>query len=497
VTHWKLLRDPYLAPLVARHGEAAAWEAGFFLDADPDDADLADVDWRCTPRPRRGPSGERPVVLLATGGFCPVHAGHLAMMERAREAATAAGHDVIGAYLSPGHDAYLRMKCGDGAIPASVRLRQCAEAAEPGGWISVDPWEALHRRVAVNFTDVAARLRAYLRAHVDPRVEVLYVCGGDNARFALAFTERGGCVVVGRPGAEREYDAWRARLGGHPRVLWAAGDVDASSRAVRAPRWGAAAPRRLVLREEDGRAVRTLGLAGFGDFQRALRGLLAASSAAVRVAPLAAPVGEGGDVISLDAMLPARHNLGLSRLFAVGGYEALGHVARPGWAPLPAQAAAIGPGRYALRDDDRVSGGTLRAALALLPPAVVVTDVRLAVAHHDDEEVADSRDFLLGADDGGLVLALPDGAVGRAPYLLPYVDPSARCCVAPGEARSFSAAVWSLNAAAFAGTGLRVADLPAPARAAFAWMGHDRALDEVCRWHAARLRALEAPAADR
>ena len=56
----------------------------------------------------------------------------------------------------------------------------------------------------------AERLEAYLRAHVDPAVEVVYVCGGDNARFSLAFAGKGRCVVVARPKAEPEVSAWRA-----------------------------------------------------------------------------------------------------------------------------------------------------------------------------------------------------------------------------------------------------------------------------------------------
>jgi nicotinic acid mononucleotide adenylyltransferase len=493
--HWKLRRDPYLAPLVEREGEGAAIDAGFFWDEDPEDAPLDDVDWLCTPLPRRPVTGARPAVLLSTGGFCPVHAGHLAMMESAREAAVAAGFDVIAGYLSPGHDDYLRMKCGDAAIPASVRIEQCAAAVKPSGWMLVDPWEALHRRVSVNYTDVTARLRAYLRAHVDPRVEVLYVAGGDNARFALAFTHDGGCVVVQRPGAEGELTRWRERLAGHPRILWARGDSPLASKRLRAPLWRAPSRGRLLVRLEDARIVATLGLpgvagvAGVGGFQAELLALLR-RHVDVRTVPLRVPE-EGRDVISLDSMLPATHTLAVSRLFALGGNHELGHVARPGSPPLAEQAAAIPPGRYVLRDDDTFTGGTLRAARALLPPGVVIEETRLAIVHDEGEEVADSRDFLLGADEGGLVVALPGDRVGRAPYLLPYVDPSARCGLPPEAAHPFSRAVWELNARTFARTGLRVRDLPAPARATFegvAGTGSERTLEEVCRWHAERLR---------
>jgi nicotinic acid mononucleotide adenylyltransferase len=489
--HWKLRRDPYLAPLADAHGEAEAFAAGFFLDEDEEDAALDDVDWRCTPLPARR-AAERPVVLLSTGAFCPPHAGHLEMMERARSAAERAGYDVLGGYLSPGHDAYIDLKCGALAIPAPVRLRMCADAIAGSSWLRVDPWEALYRRVSVNFTDVTARLRAYVRAHLDPRTEVLYVCGGDNARFGLAFTAaaRDGCVIVGRRGAEGVLSSWQRRLEGHARVLWSEGDHPASSTALRTSTWADDTLRRLVLRIEDARAVRTLGIDGraFAAFQGELSALLG-EHAAVRAAGLRKPTDER-DVISLDAMLPAATNLAVSRLYAVGGYQALGHVARPGSPPLGEQLSAIAAGTYALRDDDHMSGGTLDAVRAMLPAGIVIAGTRLAVEHDHDEEVVDSRDFLLGADDGGLVVELPDGRIGRAPYVLPYVDPSARCCVPPRQVHAFSRAIWALNERTFAGSGLRVADLPASARATFGWLGQERLLEDVCRWHIERLESV-------
>jgi hypothetical protein len=489
--HWKIHRDPYLRPLAERRGEAAVWASGFFFDDDPDDAPLDDVDLRCTPPPKLPVRGERPAVLVLTGALCPVHAGHLELLERARAAVTARGFDVVGAYLSPGHDRYIRMKCGAGAIPVSERLRLCGEAVASSPWISVDPWESLHRRVSVNFTDVVARLRAYLRAHVDPRMEVIYACGADNARFALAFAEEGWCAVVGRPGAYAEMQRWRTELAAHPRVVWAEGDHPGASRLIRASVWQGARPSRVVVRLEDRRAVETLRLARFPHFQESLIDLLQQHAAVRRVALDA--MADTDEVISLDAMVPARHTLALSRLYALGGYEPLGHVARPGAPPLDAQVAAIPPGTYALRDDDRMSGSTLACAREVLRGRVTVTHESLAVAHTADEDVADSRDFLLGADHGGLVVQLPDGSIGRAPYALPYVDPAVRCCIAPKRAREFSLAVWALNEAAFAGTELRVGDLPPATRATFAWMGDDRTLEAVCRWHIDALRRSDGP----
>jgi nicotinic acid mononucleotide adenylyltransferase len=499
--HWKIRRDPYLARVAELHGEEAAFQAGFFLDEDDEDAPLDDVDWLCTPLPRRRPVGRRPAVLLSTGAFCPIHDGHLAMMQRAREAAERAGFDVLGGYISPGHDAYIEAKCGPAAIPASVRLQQCARVAEASGWLLVDPWEAIHRRVAVNFTDVTARLRAYLRAHLDPRVEVLFVCGADNARFALAFAfaEDGGCVIVGRPGSDAEMDAWRARLETHARILWTGGDHPAASRALRAPEWIDPRERRIVVRTEDARAVRTLAgkdpriAARYVELQRSLLRTLG-EHATVRTAPLESPCPVDQAVISLDAMLPATHNLAVSRLFALGGYQLLGHVARPGQPSVEEQIAAIPAGTYVLREDDRMTGGTLAAVRALLPDRLRIAGVTLGVgdarAAAVDEDIVDSRDFLLGADDGGLVVELSGGRIGRAPYVLPYVDPAARASVPSARAHSFSRCVWSLNEQVFRGTKLRVRDLPPASRAIFQGLGDDVSLEEVCRWHGRRLAAV-------
>jgi hypothetical protein len=140
-----------------------------------------------------------------------------------------------------------------------------------------------------------------------------------------------------------------------------------------------------------------------------------------------------------------------------------------------------------LRDDDCVTGGTIAAVQALLPSGVTVTETTFAVDHAPDEDVLDARDFLLGADNGGLVLALPGGGLGRAPYLLPYVDPAVRASIAASH--EFSRDVWALNARTFAETNACVRDLPAAMRASFAFRD-DMRLDALCLWHVERLERL-------
>jgi nicotinic acid mononucleotide adenylyltransferase len=504
--HWKIARDPFLGPLAAELGEKVAWDAGFFLDTNPSDAPLDDVDWLCTPLPPRRAPGARPIALVATGGFCPIHAGHVHMLDAARAAAEAAGYDVVAGYLAPDHDEYVRQKCGIEAVPASVRLSQCAAAVEPLDWLRVDPWAALHRPGAVNYTDVVARLRSYLRAHWDERVDVFYVCGGDNARFASAFLRDAGIIVVSRPSFEAEHTRWRTQLSDRASILFCEASSELSSRQLRNGAWRDLSERRVLLRLEDERVAGVVPVREWRAFQRALvaefegfagvRGARGASDAGVSDAGVSdagvsdAGVSRGGGalgVISLDVMRPGEHTLALSRLFALGGYQVLGHVARPGSPPLPEQLAAIPSGEYILRDDDSASGGTLRAALAALPPRLRIMRTELTLTTEPGEDVVDSRDFLLGANDAGLVVQLPNGAIGRAPYLLPYVDPAARCNVPPALSRAFSRRLWQLNAEIHATTRLRIRDLPPPVRATFAQHDPERPLAAIAEWHAERI----------
>jgi hypothetical protein len=287
--------------------------------------------------------------------------------------------------------------------------------------------------------------------------------------------------VIARPGADEEFSRWRTRLAGHRNLLWHDGDHPGSSRAIREPVWRDRTTRRVVMRLEDARAVRTLQIELL-PFQRAIAALLAEHTH-IRTIPLGAP--PAFPSISLDAMQHGTYALAVSRSFALGGYQPTGYVARPGSLALADQLAAIPAGDYTLYDDDAMTGGTLAAVRARLPARVRITSTELAIAHTGDEDVVDSRDFLLGADDGGLVVELAGGQLGRAPYVLPYADPAARCSLSPAATRAFSIAVWQLNERLFADTQLRTSDLPLPARTTFGH--HDMALAELCRWHLGRL----------
>jgi len=555
---WKVLRDAFYAGVYPRLGAPEALErAGFFDDRAglaADDRGGVQPGWLATPlhkvvaRLRSSEPDARLVVLLSTGAFCPVHRAHLEMMELARAALEARGARVLGGYLSPSHDAYVAIKCGAGALGARHRLRLCELAVRGSEWLMADGWEALENDQELNFTDVIRHLEDLLAAHVPCHrpIEVVYVFGGDNARFARAFLERGACVVVHRAGHEQEIAALRAdpAVASSPRVVLVAGtgtspgvsssrvrggELEDLGEEVRATflAWtrraaaGPEPPRRAVfsLRDEGELAVRAWArgrdagalVAAREAFVRGLVATLRAEFAAARAPDVAyelevrrlelaaqrveaARRTAGRRVLSLDPCIPGTANLGLSRCFPVcGGSEAPELVARPGHPPLAEQLAALPAGEYTLFDDDLVTGETVRRVLAMLPAGVRVTEVVTLVAESPSLDVGDCRDFLAGAWAGGLVVALPGGGLARAPYVLPYVSPSARASVPISRERGFSGAVWALNAAFFA-------EVSPPITLAEADPAFQRLMRQVgfapgvtmraiCEWHRERLRA--------
>ena len=573
---WRLLRDPIYASAYTLLGdEAAAAPAGFFDDGAPlgDPWDDRDTRWLCTPlhklrdrlaaihvpkdidhvpqdslsSPASTPTGEL-VVLLTTGAFCPIHRGHLAMMEAARAALEARGDVVLAGYISPSHDGYVLPKCRGDAPPAAHRLALCDEAVKASDWLLVDPWEALACPRPVNFTDVCERLAAYLAAHVPTArpIRVVYVFGSDNAGFALAFAARGRAVCVTRRGDEARVAALAAHpaLRGDPRVLFVAATGDAAALASTAVRAGddaaldpsvrqlwrrlrAASPAgrlRLFLRDEGawlvepwlpGRDPAALAAAQ----ARFIAGLRAALVRAFRAAAPPDPAVDltlevvhrddqaaaldrlraGASILSLDPCTPGDHHLAVSRCFELAADRAAQDlVERPGHPPLLEQLARLPAGDLLLVDDDVVTGRTLAQVRALLPPRVRVARALALCAPAERAapgeavELCDARDLLPGAREGGLVLALADGARVRAPYLLPYVRPAARIGLPLGQERPFSAELWALAADFYAALDppLTLADAAPPFRDLARRIGFPGAtpLADLCRWHADRLR---------
>ena len=547
----KLAADPFYGLLVARLGMDGVAEAGYFEDSR---ADLrldprADPDWLCTPlfkaRDRLRECDTGPLaVLLTTGALCPIHPGHVEMMEQAKLALERQGVQVLAGYLSPSHDEYVLGKCGHQVPSAAHRLHLCRQAVLHSDWLMVDEWEALHASVALNFTDVIERLTRYLNRHLPCArpIRVYYVFGSDNARFALTFVERGQAVCVERPGfADRlQKYADHPLLRHNPRVTFLSGVglPDVASTQVRQGDFGlltppvralwqdwqqtdpGSRPARLFLRDEGEWAVQhwseRLGSQPLLQAcQSFIRGVGEAVEQGFREAQLPDPPSplelsvlcldeqrqralqraQGADILSLDPCMPGTVNLGVSRCFELCANEIRpGLVARPGWPSLEEQLAAIPSGGYWLVDDDIATGHTMNEVLARLPADCRI-EHREALCQLPElrerglVDLGDFRDFLLGSWEGGLVVSLPNGRLARVPYLLPYVNPADRLSLPISQSFAFSRRIWQLNLEFFQNFDLTIADTPAAFRELTDYLGLAATLPlaEWCRWHLGRL----------
>lgn len=489
---YSVLCDPLYRALYTRKGLVRVRSAGWFDDGlEPEERTL-DLDWLTSPLPGdvHLAAGGRLVALVSTGAFDPVHEGHIAMMAAARRHVEARGDTVVAAYLAPDHDGYVSTKRSD-SMPAQERLRQARLATAEVAWLDVDPWPALFM-APVAFTVVVRRLQEYLHRHcAAARIQVVYVCGSDNARFAEAFPVDQ-CVVVERPGCK---PASYVR----PTVD---GSVKASSTAVRAagfmPSPGPHVER-FQLRDDIELATRRLRTAGEESFDARLAAfretLIDALTlvAPVRVVPAIPPIGVDGPTISMDVWWNGTHNLGVSRFFrlADGQVRPIGVIARPGTPPISDQLAAIPAGHYALVDDDVATGTSTRAAIEMLAEhSAVVTSVRTLIETRPGDDVLDARDFLIGAEAGGLV-ATVGGRITRLPYLPPWVDLTSRASVPSTLVHKVGHLLWRACAQFYRGSGLVVGDVD-PHTAALlneAGFTHEARMEDVCRLHVQWLRS--------
>ncbi len=548
-----ILADPFYGSAYELLNSIAAIEDAGYFESGVEQVERAGVDWMSVPvdkicrRLASGERGERPaVVLLTTGAFNPVHSGHVQLMESARAELEARGYFVAGGYLSPSHDSYVSTKLGAQALPAVARLDLCQAVAAGSEWLMASGWEALGVDRAINFTDVIVWTGEYLEKHLGDagRVEVVYVFGSDNVRFVRTFVARGMCVCVVRPGAAGDIARYAGDplVAANPRILFARqSSLPASSSEIRegrvelmeersrrryaqiSARPPEAGRRRgvYVLRDEcmwevepwlAGRDRGRLRVARewlYYSLVQLMREAHASEGTDVEFQRLRLDAQRarmtalaGRRVISIDAPISGDVNLAVSRRFAVSdayGEPTLSH--RPGSPSLALQIAEIPAGRYVLVDDDVSTGATLRALRRLLPAAVEIEEEFILYRRTADApellDILDCRDFLAGSREGGLVVALPDGALARAPYCLPYVSASERASVPLARELEFSRAVWQLNAEFFARIEpVTLAEADPAFRRLMLHVGFaaDSTISAVCRWHAERCEQTRARA---
>jgi nicotinic acid mononucleotide adenylyltransferase len=477
--NWKIKRDHYYSELFERNGLPYIEKNGFFFDTALENTNVDDsLNILCTPLAflRNRSSEKKSCVLLSTGSFCPVHEGHIEIMVNAKKVLEEKGWEVLGGYLSPGHDEYISMKCKEQSIPVHYRIDLINKMIAPYQWLHVDPWEGIFNEVAVNFTDVVYRLEKYIEKHIGTPIPVFFVCGSDNARFAAAFELKGHCVVVNRPGNElknKEYIHLE-----NERILFVSGSNTSSSTSIR-EKYSFIPPRKkqLQLRTKD------------HPLEASLKTIMRPYYSSIIDRQVSQQLHEfennrSKNIISLDTCIKTLHNLEISREYDIFGINKLGYTIRPGSKDLSKQCADIPKENYYLFDDDIHTGNTMRFAKIILQNHghEIAGILSLNISESDDSEILDARDFFMGGEDSGLVIRLPNGDNTRALYVYPYVDPTTRCSVS--NPMEFSIAVWKMNMEHFRNTDIVLHScLNQKKLLEYVGFKSTDTLYEICKWH--------------
>ncbi|CAF1150871.1 unnamed protein product [Didymodactylos carnosus] len=124
------------------------------------------------------------VVLLKTGSLNPVHRTHISNLVQTKEYLERVySFNVLGGYISPTHDEYVRGKLQNEFISSKHRIEMCEKAIEESGqesWLSVDRAECMASGF-IDFERVSCSLYHFIndKLKLPKSVRVIYVSGLD------------------------------------------------------------------------------------------------------------------------------------------------------------------------------------------------------------------------------------------------------------------------------------------------------------------------------
>ena len=393
---------------------------------------------------------ENPAIIIATGALCPMHEGHLHMMINAKAAVEEKGYKVIGGYLSPGHDEYIKEKTGDNWMPIHDRLRWANDLIKDQEWLAIDPWEGVFAPGAVNFTSVVYRLQQYIKKFYkhSKKVKIFFVCGADNARFMVPFENTEiGTVIIQRPKYNDIYTTYKKDS---DNVIFGYGHIDMSSTEIRKTQkyknFRSTKIKQVYVRIHWNNIEKNVivelrkwfSIVWPQDWDEQKRDFKANNR-------ITKPI------INLDSETDHGLKLDISRLYDLFGQKKIGYTHRPGTYPLMKQIKNMLLKDYFkecyLFDDDIYTGATMDLVEGLLNERGVKVLGRLSFISGSlkDKEVLDAKDFLIGYCEGGLVSQLDNNSTEliRVPYMYPFVDPSTRASIT--DPLQFSINMWKLN----------------------------------------------------
>lgn len=527
----KILKDEYYSELYKKYLNIdTVIKAGFILDnLGPEDEDFYQLDFLTTPVSKILENMDQdnvnnPVVLLTTGGFDPIHDGHLYMMEFAKKTLEQSGYDVVGGYFSPSHDCYVSTKpyC---KTNSSQRVALCQEVVKDSNWLMIDPWESMYVKTYINFTDVIKRLELYLQKHVNSSIKVAYVFGGDNSEFMYCFENKGIGICIEREGYSKIFDEMKQKFTGENNFFINNKSIVStySSRTIRKKETYNLTEKDYCIDDGD-YIIRDEGLVPLYKYKNVVdenilenariyflenlknifsdsfeRKLKIKTIDMQKQLEIAQNVLYNKNTISLDTYYKGKYNIETSRLFDISDVQKkyIKLIGRIGFNSIENQISKIGKGNYILVDDDSATGKTISEVMSLLPEKINIEQIYLLANIFNEKifDIVDLRDFIIGVECGGLIVRLPNKEVARAPYMLPYVSLKSRATIPTIKEMQMSIKLWELNKQFYKkiGGNINLSQTDYGFKKLMNYIGFDdnALLTDICDWHIKNLSKNE------
>ncbi len=523
----KILKDKYYSEVYKKYLNIdIVIKAGFILDDFDLDEEFYNLDFLTTPVSKIIENLDKikpnnPVVLLTTGGFDPIHDGHLYMMEFAKEILEKNGYDVVGGYFSPSHETYVSTKpyCKTNSYE---RVDLCQEIVKDSNWLMIDPWESLYVKTYINFTDVIQRLELYLQKYVNSNIRVAYVFGGDNSEFMYCFENQGIGICVEREGYSNKFEEMKKKFTGKNNFFINNKSIVStySSRTIRKRQIYNLIEKDYILDDGD-YVIRDEGLIPLYNYkdvidenvlENARRNLLSELKKIFsdsfnnklniktidmeKQLEIANSKLNNKKTISLDTYYKGTYSIETSRLFDISDIQKnyINLIGRIGFDTIQNQVRNIKDGNYILVDDDSATGKTIREVMSLLPGRINIEKIYLLASIFNEKifDIVDLRDFIIGANNGGLVVRLPNKDVARAPYILPYVSLKSRATIPATKEMEISIKLWRINKEFYQKIGgkIKLSQTDYGFRKLMNYIGFDdnTLLTDICDWHIKKLK---------
>jgi len=407
-----------------------------------DDEAIKDFNLLSLPILEENINKENLAIIVTTGSFSPIHNGHLYSLELAKKYVESLGYNILQGVISLSHDKYVDFK-NDGICKMDVSKRTdfVYNFIKDKEWIKVDRFEGEMVSCPINFSTVIERVKKYIEYHINKKVTIFYLFGSDNANFSYAFVNNSefNSICVERSGYL--FDDIKKDLNVFKNIHFIKNNSEyskLSSTLIRKDIYGDLKKlnnnynlkKIYFIRTDDAPLNFCLRL-------KDIVKKYVNEDVEIKLFSSIDLKKPNGSTISLDKYIQGDYSLDLSRLFSLSDFQNKPNKMISLSDDFISDVKKIPPGNYTLFDDDSVSGYTMFYVEKILTEFNIFITKKVCLIQdliNKNEilyDVIDARDFIFGANKGGLVVSLFGKKNIRVPYIFPFVNLTTRANILP------------------------------------------------------------------